>query len=137
MGIRVCNCVAVVAIPPLSTRRYHCVPLLEQRGGCLIFSTACVHFASDLVDQSKVYISDGYSGIVGAGTDGGGAAEVYANVDDANKRNDYLSVFDGTILTSGSHDVVGTCVVRTSHLLTASQQKALEGEIADSLTKLE
>ena len=84
-----------------------------------------------------LYISDGYSGIVGAGTDGGGAVEVYANVDDANKRNDYLAVFDGTILTSGSHDVVGTCVVRTSHLLTASQQKTLEGEIADSLTKLE
>lgn len=99
--------------------------------------TACVYFASDLVDQSEVYISDGYSGIVGAGTDGGGAVEVYANVDDANKRNDYLAVFDGTILSSGSHDVVGTCVVRTSHLLTASQQKALEGEIADSLTKLE
>ena len=85
----------------------------------------------------EVYISDGYSGTVGAGTDGGGAVAVYANAGDANKRNDYLSVFDGTILSSGSHDVVGTCVVRTSHLLTASQQKTFEGEIADSLTKLE
>ena len=35
-----------------------------------------------MVDQPKVYISDGYSGIVGAGTDGGGAVEVYANADD-------------------------------------------------------
>jgi prefoldin subunit 5 len=99
--------------------------------------TACVYFSSDLVDQSKVYISDGYSGIVGAGTDGGGAVEVYANVDDANKRNNYLAVFDGGVLSSGSHDVVGTCIVRTSHILTASQQKMLEGEIVDSLTRLE
>lgn len=99
--------------------------------------TACVYFSSDLVDQSKVYISDGYSGIVGAGTDGGGAVEVYANAEDANKRNNYLAVFDGGVLSSGSHDVVGTCIVRTSHILTASQQKMLEGEIVDSLTKLE
>lgn len=99
--------------------------------------TACVYFSSDLVDQSKVYISDGYGGIVGAGTNGGGAVEVYANADDANKRNDYLAVFDGTIISSGSHVVVGTCVVRTSDLLTASQQKTMEGEIVDSLTALE
>ena len=99
--------------------------------------TACVYFSSDLVDQSQVYISDGFSGIVGAGTDGGGAVEVYASVEDANSRNDYLAAFDGGILASGSHTVVGTCVVRTSNYLTASQQKAIEQEVVDSLTRLE
>lgn len=99
--------------------------------------TACVYFSSDLVDQSQVYISDGFSGIVGAGTDGGGAVEVYANAEDANSRNDYLAAFDGGILASGSHTVVGTCIVRTSNYLTASQQKAIEQEIIDSLTRLE
>ncbi len=99
--------------------------------------TACVYFSSDLVDQSQVYITDGFSGIVGAGTDGGGAVEVYASVEDANSRNDYLAAFDGGILASGSHAVVGTCVVRTSNYLAASQQKAIEQEVVDSLTRLE
>lgn len=99
--------------------------------------TATVYFSSDLVDQSKVYPSTGYTPIVAAGTDGGGAVEVYATTEDAQKRNDYLAAFDGSILASGSHKVVGTCVVRTSNLLTASNQQALEAAVIDGLTKLD
>ena len=59
--------------------------------------------------------------------------EVYATEEDALERDAYLAGFDGTAFASGSHTVVGTVVVRTSNLLTASQQKALEAEIVDTL----
>lgn len=70
------------------------------------------------------------------GTDGGGCIEVYATAEDATKRSDYLSTFDGSILSSGSHEVLGTCVVRTSNLLTASQQQGMSQEIQDALIRL-
>lgn len=94
--------------------------------------TATVYFTSPLVNQGDVYGSS----VIEKGTDGGGAIEVYANVEDANKRNDYLGAFDGGILSSGSHNVVGTVVVRTSDKLTASQQKQLEAAITEALTRL-
>lgn len=98
--------------------------------------TATVYFSSDLVDSSRVYGDPNYSGIIGAGCDGGGAIEVYANAEDAQKRETYLAAFDGSLFSSGSHTVAGTCVVRTSNLLTASQQDVLEQSIVESLTKL-
>ncbi len=98
--------------------------------------TSAVFFSSDLVDQSQVYADDAYTGIPAAGTDGGGCVEVYATVEDAEERDAYLSGFDGTILRPGSHTVLGTCVIRTSDLLQASQQDAIEQSIIDSLTRL-
>ena len=72
------------------------------------------------------------------GTDGGGCIEVFRTVEDAKKRNDYLAVFDGaSIINPGSHKVVGTVVIRTSHLLTASQQDALTAEIEAGLTAVD
>jgi hypothetical protein len=105
---------------------------LNKAGGY----TATVYFSSDLVDKSEVYPAPGYTAIVGAGCDGGGCVEVYATVDEAQKRSDYLATYDGTVLASGSHDVVGTCLIRTSNHLAASQQHALEQSIKDSLTRL-
>lgn len=98
--------------------------------------TSAVFFSSDLVDQSQVYADENYTGIPAAGTDGGGCVEVYATAEDAEGRNTYLSAFDGSILRPGSHMVLGTCVVRTSDLLQASQQDAMEQSIVDSLTRL-
>ena len=95
--------------------------------------TATVYFTCDWVNQANV-IGDT---IIDKGTDGGGAIEVYANVEDAESRNEYLAGFDGGVLASGSHIVVGTCVVRTSDELAASKQKALEAAVIDALTKLE
>lgn len=72
------------------------------------------------------------------GTDGGGCIEVYRTVEDANKRNDYLASFDGQgVLDTGSHKVLGTVIIRTSHFLTASQQNALTDEIEAILTELD
>lgn len=98
---------------------------LNKAGGY----TACVYFSIDLIEQTEV---DGNT-VVDKGTDCGGCVEVYSNEEDANKRNDYLANFDGGIFASGSHTVVGTCVIRTSDLLTATQQKTLESNIIYSI----
>ncbi|WP_296012566.1 hypothetical protein [uncultured Adlercreutzia sp.] len=100
--------------------------------------TAAVYFVSDSVNQSDVYNDGEYGyGAVGQGTDGGGCVEVYATEEDAQKRNDYLASYDGTVLASGSHNVYGTVLVRTSDLLKASEQKELETKIYESLIALD
>ena len=100
---------------------------LHKAGGY----TSAVYFSYEAVDQDSVYGDD----LIGKGTDAGGQIEVYANKQDAKKRDKYLASLDGTILTSGSHKVVGTVVVRTSHELTASEQSELESNIIAELTR--
>ena len=104
---------------------------LNKAGGY----TATVYFADDRVPADKVEFKG--KTIIEKGTDGGGAIEVYANEEDVKKRNDYLAGFDGGILASGSHKVIGTVLVRTSDYLTASQQKELETAIVEALTKVD
>lgn len=89
--------------------------------------TGALFFLYDLVEGNTE------TSALEAGTDGGGSIEVYANSEDAEKRNDYLSAFDGTIFASGSHVVLGTLVIRTSNELTASQQDTLETAIISAL----
>lgn len=95
--------------------------------------TATVYFESKNVNQANVYGTD----LIDKGTDAGGAIEVYANEEDAIKRNDYLASFDGGIFASGSHKVVGTVLIRTSDELPASKQKALEEKIISAISALE
>lgn len=107
---------------------------LHKTGGY----TSTVYFESKNVDQSDIYISGEYSDVlIDKGTDAGGAIEVYENVEDAEKRRDYLATYDGTIYANGTHTVIGTVLVRTSNKLTATQQKELEQKIIDALTRLE
>lgn len=73
------------------------------------------------------------SALLSKGTDAGGSIEVFRNEGDAQTRDSYLAVFDGTILDPGSHVVVGTLVVRTSSKLTASQQQELQEAIIQAL----
>lgn len=101
---------------------------LNKAGGY----TSTVYFSVSLIDQSSVYGDD----LIDKGTQAGGSIEVYASVEDAEKRNTYLASFDGSILASGSHIVLGTIVIRTSDDLTASQQKTLEKQIIESFTAL-
>ncbi len=95
--------------------------------------TATVYFESSNVNQANVYGTD----LIDKGTDAGGAIEVYANADDAIKREEYLATFDGGILASGSHKVVGTVLIRTSNELTATNQKLLEEKIINALGALQ
>lgn len=102
---------------------------LNKAGGY----TSTVYFESKNVNQSEVYGSD----IIDKGTDCGGAVEVYATKEDAEKRNNYLAAFDGGILSSGSHLVAGTLVIRTSNHLTATQQKELEQKVLNAFIELQ
>lgn len=93
---------------------------------------AAVYFSHKYVKQENVYGKT----VIDKGTDGGGCVEVYSTEEDAIKRDEYLAAFDGTILVSGSHRVVGTVVVRTSNEMKASQQKKLEKAIIAELTRV-
>lgn len=95
--------------------------------------TSTVYFESKNVNQSDVYGTD----LIEKGTDAGGAIEVYANEEDANKRANYLAGFDGSVLASGTHKAIGTVLIRTSNELTATQQRELEKIIIDALGRLE
>lgn len=95
--------------------------------------TAQIYFSSANINQSSVYGST----LIDKGTDAGGSIEVYSTVEDATTRETYLAAFDGGIFASGSHKVVGTCLVRTSDKLTASQQQEFEAAIIEALTALE
>ena len=107
---------------------------LHKAGGY----TSTIYFESKTVNQSDVYVSGEYADVlIDKGTDAGGALEVYENVEDAEKRRDYLATYDGTIYANGTHTVIGTVLVRTSNELTATQQKELEQKVIDALTRLE
>lgn len=107
---------------------------LHKSGGY----TSTVYFESKNVNQSDIYVSGEYADVlIDKGTDAGGAIEVYENVEDAEKRRDYLATYDGTIYANGTHTVIGTVLVRTSNELTATQQKELEQKVIDALIRLE
>lgn len=95
--------------------------------------TAAVYFADNEV-TNPVAGAD----LVAKGTDAGGCVEVYKTAEDAKKRNDYLSAFDGlpTIINPGSHYVYGTVVIRVAASLTASQQNALTQKIYEKLIEI-
>lgn len=106
---------------------------LHKSGGY----TATIYFESKNVNQDDIYVSGDYADVlIDKGTDAGGAVEVYATEKDAKARNEYLSAFDGGLLSSGSHRVAGTVVIRTSSKLTATNQNALEAKVLAALTEL-
>lgn len=103
---------------------------LNKQGGY----TSTVYFSTPLIDQSSVYGND----IEDKGTECGGAIEVYASEEDAEKRDSYLASFDGAgMLNSGSHKVLGTIVIRTSTKLTATQQNEFTNNITNKLLELQ
>lgn len=94
---------------------------LNQVGGYV----SCVYFSSSMVDQSDF----SEKSVVDKGTSCGGCIEVYSKETDAVARNEYLSKFDGGVLDSGLHTVIGTIVIRISEKLDEEQQS----ELAQSL----
>lgn len=102
---------------------------LNKAGGY----TSAVYFESQNVNQSDVYGND----LIEKGVDAGGAIETYKTNKDAAERDSYLGVFDGGVISSGSHKVIGTVLIRTSDKLTATQQNELTQAIIDALTRLE
>ncbi|MBR1571482.1 MAG: EbhA [Lachnospiraceae bacterium] len=101
--------------------------LLNKQGGY----TASIYFEYEGIEADGDYID-----IVDKGTDGGGCIEVYANPQDAEKRAEYINSVD-IFYSAGSRDVVGTCLIRVSDYLTASQQKDIEERIVKELIELD
>lgn len=67
-------------------------------------------------------------------TTGGGSIEFYNSHAEAEKRNEYLSNFDGLgAFSSGSHIVYENYVIRTSNELKASKQHEIENLVLDIL----
>lgn len=92
---------------------------------------ATIFFSSNLVDQTQ--FSGG--GVARNGTEGGGSVDIYSTSEAAQKRDEYLSGFDGLkALNSGGHAVAGTIVIRTSAKLDKEKQTELTQAIVDSLT---
>ena len=120
--------VSVIENAQASSKMNDPAGLLGKDGGY----KSCIYFSIDGLDVSQM---PGKS-VVEKGTDGGGAIEVYANLEDAEARCDYLAGFDGTILYSGSYAIVGTMVVRTSYLLTEEDQLYLTNEIVKAFTEV-
>jgi hypothetical protein len=101
---------------------------LHKQGGY----TSAVFFSNSQVNQDDVFGDT----ILEKGTDGGGSIEVYESVENAESRSTYLGSFDGSVLASGSHQVIGTILVRTSDKLTATQQNELTEQIIANLLEL-
>lgn len=91
--------------------------------------TSAVFFSHENISKTA-YSPDA---VLDNGTKCGGCIEVYRTIEDAKMRNEYLAAFDGTILDSGSHTVLGTIVIRTSYKMTATQQDDLEAAILAAL----
>ena len=88
-----------------------------------------IYFSYSLIDQNEV-LGDT---LIDKGVNAGGSIEIYKTDIEAKNRNDYLSLFDGSVLSPGSHIVLGSLVIRISDELTASQQKLLESNVIASL----
>lgn len=105
--------------------------LLNKQGGY----TSAIFFSSKWINPKKEFLT---GDVLEDGTDGGGCIEVFKTEKDAQTRNNYLASFDATgALASGSHNVYGTVLIRTSNILPASKQNKLEKAIYDALVKLE
>ena len=76
---------------------------------------------------------EGTADVVMIGTAGGGAVEVFASREEAEKRAEYISFFEGSVMDAGSCTVEGTCLIRTSKYLSGDQQEKLTKKIREAL----
>ena len=76
---------------------------------------------------------EGAADVVMIGTAGGGAVEVFASREEAEKRAEYISFFEGSVMDAGSCTVEGTCLIRTSKYLSGDQQEKLTKKIREAL----
>ena len=88
----------------------------------------CVYFASTLVSEACVYLSDEALAASDAGC--GGGVEIYATAEAAQLRDAELSAQAG----QGAHRVAGTVVIRLSSALSAQEREALMDEVLEALT---
>ena len=71
--------------------------------------------------------------VVMIGTAGGGAVEIYSSREEAEKRAEYISFFDGSVMDAGSCAIEGTCLIRTSKYLDEEGQEKLTRAVREAL----
>lgn len=71
--------------------------------------------------------------VVMIGTAGGGAVEIYSSREEAEKRAEYISFFDGSVMDAGSCTIEGTCLIRTSKYLDEEGQEKLTRAVREAL----
>ena len=94
--------------------------------------TSQIFFSSPLLKTETISQNE----LLEIGTDAGGSIEIYATVEDAEARNEYLASFDGSEYDTGKHIVLGTMVVRVSTNLTTTKQDSFSDELIEALIKL-
>ena len=87
-----------------------------------------IYFASTLVSEACVYLSDEALATSDAGC--GGGVEIYATAEAAQRRDAELSAQAG----QGAHRVAGTVVIRLSSALSAQERETLMEEVLEALT---
>src|SRR5699024_10857785 len=87
-----------------------------------------IYFASTLVSEACVYLSDEALATSDAGC--GGGVEIYATADAAQRRDAELSAQAG----QGALRVAGTVVIRLSSALSAQERETLMEEVLEALT---
>ena len=92
--------------------------------------TARVYFASTLVSEACIYLSD--EDLMASDGACGGCVEFYATAEAAQRRDGELASQGG-----GAHAAAGTLVVRLSDVLSARERQALMAEVLDALTTSE
>ena len=92
--------------------------------------TARVYFASTLVSEACIYLSD--EDLMASDGACGGCVEFYATAEAAQRRDGELASQGG-----GAHAAAGTLVVRLSDALSARERQALMAEVLDALTTSE
>ena len=100
--------------------------LLNKKGGYV----CCVYFG---YGATGIFPLDEKT-VIEKGTDAGGAVEVFATEEEAKARCEYLAEYDGTLLYSGSYARLENIVIRTSALLSNSEQSELTNAIVNVLT---
>ena len=92
--------------------------------------TARIYFASTLVSEACIYLSD--EDLMASDGACGGCVEFYATAEAAQRRDGELASQGG-----GAHAAAGTLVVRLSDVLSAQERQALMAEVLDALTTSE
>ena len=92
--------------------------------------TARVYFASTLVSEACIYLSD--EDLMASDGACGGCVEFYATAEAAQRRDGEFASQGG-----GAHAAAGTLVVRLSDVLSAQERQALMAKVLDALTTSE
>ena len=71
--------------------------------------------------------------VVMIGTAGGGAVEIYSSREEAEKRAEFISFFEGSVMDAGSCAIEGTCLIRTSKYLDEEGQEKLTRAVREAL----